>query len=982
MKSWINLVIKWFIVGLLGLANAANAAQVTAINFGGGTAAVRADGVLLGWGTIFNNVTTTPVWMAMQQNIISVTPDASYAVQMDGSVLDLAYGSGVVPGLSPVQAVIVPPQSTMAMGMGGRPSFVQLRDGRVRAIMTVMGMSGVQTFIQGFNLGLSGVATAVSGAPRESGLPNESWVWAVGSDGNLYDGRSTYILGFGISNVGAVIAGLSNVTGVVDLPNTTNLVHNNNTFVVKSDGTVWAWGPQVSSNGAFNAAAGAPVAGTLSPVQVPGLANVVSLAAGVNGGWGWGSGSVYALTATGDVWAWGDGESGQLGDNQNSLRSNNGFAPFPVQVQGLSNVAKIVANGRAVLALTADGSVWGWGDNFSGQLGDGTNITRYAPVQVGGLSPLTGVTSLDLSAEVGVGIQLVHAVAAKADGSVWTWGDNTVGQLGDGTRVNRNAPVRVLGEGGVGFLTVQPAILTALFNGLPPPPNSYPLPFNFGNVAVGTPSTVQTITFTNVGLVTWTGFSFLPSQGDFSQTNGCGVSLVPGASCTLSIRFTPTRAGLQTVTTNLINMGNSNLVGSGSGGLTLTGTGVGPQAVLSSSLGFGIQKNGTTTTKAVTLSNAGSAVLTVGTPGVTGAGFTLGTTTCGATLAAGASCTLNVNFAPVANVAYAGTLTFTGSNNPPNNPPGSTPPSMALSGTGAATATTRGDFNANGMADILLRDMATGADVIWLMNGGAIASYAYIYTVPPQWTVAGVLDFNGDATSDILWRDSLTGTNALWFMNGTAITSGSVINSATPDWSIAGTGDFNGDGQNDILWINNNTRQVAVWLMNAGQVVSAGFAGSVAQGWSIAGVGDFDGDGKADILWRNQATGVNSLWYMNGTAMRSAGAVTTLPSNWNIAGVADFNGDGKADILWRDPAAGSSVVWLMNGNTMTSYGFLPTLPAVWAVAKVADFNGDGKADIMWRDTSGNNAIWFMNGTLMGSYVFAPSVATSWTVIKK
>ena len=968
MKFWIRWVMMGCVAGLLGLAGTANAAGVTIItnaNTGkAGTAAVRADGVLFEWGAL-NSRSTTPSWYA--QNISSISSGGSYVVQTDGSVVSMDYGNTLVAGLSPVQEVIELP--SIWLGMTQRPSFAIQQNGKVRAIMTVTGLSGVQTFVQGFHLGLSGVS-AVSVVPRESGLPNESWAWGVGSDGMLYDGRSTFdplLPGLfdplGLSNVAAVVPGLSNVIGVAsDLAN--------DTFVVKSDGTVWAWGPLVSSNGAFNSPWGGPFTGTLSPVQVPGLANISSIAVGSS----WNSASVYAVTATGEVWAWGMDSYGQLGDNRNS---NNGVAQFPVKVQGLTNVAKIYTIDVSAFALTVDGSVWGWGDNYWGQLGDGTNITRYVPVQVGGLSPLTGVTSLSLSDGLvspnTLSSSYPYSVAVRADGSVWAWGDNSVGQLGDGTRVSRNAPVQVLGEGGQEFFTVEPAILTVLVNGVPP--NSNPS-YVFANQAVGTTSAAQTMTFTNVGLVSWTGFSFLPSVGDFAQTNNCGSSLAPGASCTINITFTPTRAGLRTVTTDMNNMGASNL--SGPGGMTLTGTGVGAQAVMSSSLGFGTQKTTTTTTKTVTLSNAGSTSLTVGTPGITGAGFSLGATTCAATLAAGASCTMNVDFAPTLVQAYSGTLTFTGSSNPGGAP------SMALSGTGAATAATRGDFDGNGKADILWRNQTNGQNAIWFMNGTTLSSAAYAPSATSDWIAVAISDFNGDGKGDILWSNPTAGLIALWTMNAQSIATASFISSVGSGWSVVGTGDFDGNGKvGDILWFNTQTRQLAVWLTSsAGQITSAGLIGSIGQGWSIAGVGDFNGDGKSDILWRNTSTGANAVWLMNGTAIGTAAAIQTVLTTWTITGVGDLNGDGKADILWRD-AGGSYAVWFMNGAAISSAGYLPAAPPVaWTSVKLVDFNGDGKADIMWRDNTGATAVWLMNGSVISGSAMVGTVPTTFAVIDK
>ena len=135
-----------------------------------------------------------------------------------------------------------------------------------------------------------------------------------------------------------------------------------------------------------------------------------------------------ALTADGSLWAWGWNLSGQLGDGTTTNRST------PVRVQGPSNVQQIAAGHQHSLALTADGSLWAWGDNSSSQLGDGTTTSRTTPVQVQGLDNVRQIAA-----------GLTHSLALTADGSLWAWGGNSAGQLGDGTTTRRTTPVQVQG---------------------------------------------------------------------------------------------------------------------------------------------------------------------------------------------------------------------------------------------------------------------------------------------------------------------------------------------------------------------------------------------------------------------------------------------------------------------------------------------------------------------------------------------------------
>jgi len=176
-----------------------------------------------------------------------------------------------------------------------------------------------------------------------------------------------------------------------------------------------------------------------SPTQVLGLSGVTAIA----------SGQQYsmALRSDGSVWTWGHNESGQLGDGT----TTNHYAP--ASVPGLTEVAAISIGNLTSVALKQDGTVWTWGDNYKGKLGDGTDVHRHAPVQVVGLS---GIVQVSAGAS--------HTLARRSDGSVWAWGENYVGMLGDGTTTDRWSPVQVSGLSGVTTISAGSAQSVALKN--------------------------------------------------------------------------------------------------------------------------------------------------------------------------------------------------------------------------------------------------------------------------------------------------------------------------------------------------------------------------------------------------------------------------------------------------------------------------------------------------------------------------------------
>jgi hypothetical protein len=236
-----------------------------------------------------------------------------------------------------------------------------------------------------------------------------------------------------------------------------------------------------------------------------------------------------------------------------------------------------------------------------------------------------------------------------------------------------------------------------------------------------------------------------------------------------------------------------------------------------------------------------------------------------------------------------------------------------------------GDFNGDGRVDILWRNANSGQLSDWLgtSSGSFVSNSAnFSSTVTTDWQVVGTGDFNGDGISDILWRNANSGQLSDWLgtSNGGFVSNSANLSSTvTTDWHIVGTGDFNGDGIDDILWRNANSGQLSDWLgtSNGGFVSnSANLSSTVTTDWQIVGTGDFNGDGTSDILWRNANSGQLSDWLgtsNGGFVSNSANLSSTVTTDWHIASIGDFNGDGIDDILWQN-TNGQLSNWLGQSN--------------------------------------------------------------------
>lgn len=259
-----------------------------------------------------------------------------------------------------------------------------------------------------------------------------AWCWGANDDGELGDDtftdRRLPVQVQGSGGVGVFTDGVLLGAGW------------DHTCAVRSDGTAWCWGRW--SNGRLGSGA---TSDRDTPQQVRGPSGVGFLTgvADIEGG----DDHTCARKTDGTVWCWGQGDRGQIGDDATSDRT------YPVQVHGvngvgfLTDVVELSSGGDHNCARTSDGAVYCWGQGSYGQLGNNDDNDVETPVRVVG----PGGSGWMIAVEISVGED--HTCARQSDGTAWCWGRNDEGRLGDDTAVDRDAPVQVVGSGGVGTLT-------------------------------------------------------------------------------------------------------------------------------------------------------------------------------------------------------------------------------------------------------------------------------------------------------------------------------------------------------------------------------------------------------------------------------------------------------------------------------------------------------------------------------------------------
>ena len=194
----------------------------------------------------------------------------------------------------------------------------------------------------------------------------------------------------------------------------------NTSLAIRSDKTLWVWG----NGNTGKLANGVATDLRSSPIQIGTSANWVDITAGYSH-----LGAIKGATlgaTSGTLFMWGAGGTGRLGNGSNVNRSS------PVQVGALTDWKSIRAGGTHTVAIRTGGQMYAWGVGTSGRVGDGNNLSKSSPVQIGAASNWTQIAA-----------GKSHSIAMTTLGRIHGWGLNSSGQLGDGTNLGRSAPTAI-----------------------------------------------------------------------------------------------------------------------------------------------------------------------------------------------------------------------------------------------------------------------------------------------------------------------------------------------------------------------------------------------------------------------------------------------------------------------------------------------------------------------------------------------------------
>lgn len=632
---------------------------------------VKADGTVWGWGyngdyelglgDSSNRHSPTQISGLADMTALAMGSESAYAVKRDGTVWAWGYNGNGELGMGDTTDRTTPDQITALSGVASLAAgvdfaFALKRDG------TVWGWGNNASGYLGLGSGDRTVHTApvqltdlsdIVALATEPGeysalaLKRDGTVWAWGnnSHGNLGLGdtsnRDSPVQNTGLTDIVAITIGFDS------------------SMALKRDGTVWAWG--------YNTYGGLGLGDTTehdSPVQITDLSNIVAIASG--------GGHSMALGRDGRVWVWGLNGYGQLGLGDSTERDS------PVVNTSLSGVVAILAGNQHSMALKSDGSLWAFGDNSSGQLGLGDTTFRDSPTQVNAGAAVSSTftnsmvdlgylrrglvdrSSLQFAVTTASSTMTMDFAPADIVGgnlSKYIAGSCTTGVIGDSDapcyfsvssrpvgRIGLVRELMVIPTDDSSFVKAVMLPVVAKVTGAMLYSDTR-TGYDFDIHALGD-NTDKIITYSNKGdadLHIGAGGVSAAGTGYSVLTDNCsGQTLHVDASCTVTVRFTPSLGGVFNGRVKVLSDDPAYPTYS----LALVGRGAAPRLVVSGALDFGSVSIGNHADLTETLANKGTQGLTFYFIYTSSPQYTVVTDNCSPAIAVNASCTVVIRYTP------------------------------------------------------------------------------------------------------------------------------------------------------------------------------------------------------------------------------------------------------------------------------------------------------------------------------------------------
>jgi len=744
-----------------------------------------------------------------------------------------------------------------------------------------------------FTIGASRFAIAVASQNPNSGVPVTANLADVnGNQGGNTSFSLTYNSGASVTLTAPATAsgnafaywildGAQQPAGQTTLPLSMTAAHTATAVYVKYATGIRGWG---LNDGGQIGAGETDQSPHAMPIRVKNspagdaLTNAVQVACGAH--------HTVVLKNDGTVWAFGTNSSGQLGNNSTTQSS------VPVQVltstgAALTNVAQVAAGAAFSMARTTGNQVYVWGDNTYSECGAASTTTKYPTAQL-----LSGIPGTATVLQISCGASTAYALTSSG---VYSWGYNANGNCGNGTSgANVTAPTAIT-------FTASPTI-AAIAAGA----NHCLAADTAGNVWAWGYNVHGEVGNGSEGTVVTSPVKVLPAKG-------MGALIAAGNAFSLAMQQS---ASGGVVTNTVYSWGSDQYgqLGQGSAGKdVLTPT------VMLDSAGTapctGIVAIAAGTSHSLMLDGEGN----VWSCGENGAGE-LGTGEFGTPASASLELPIQV---------------------------------QNLSGVSAIAASNAGAAGADGFSmaltnefKVVWEDSANGALPLWefanaddnLLN----TAQGPLTTTNPyaSYNLVAAVDLFGDGNRDLLLQNATTGALAYIRLNGTNVVGSGLIPPSptySPNELIVGTMNIN--NSRALVWQNTSTGEVDYWTMGLQTVngvltpVSTGGGKIVAPGnynWQVAAA--YPAGGSNWIIWHNITTGAGAgdLEYQqvgtNGSYISNSGSVYaySVPIGWTLH-VEDLNGDGNPDFIWHDTNAspdaqsGETYIWLMNGLSPTYY---------------------------------------------------------------